>query len=125
MSNQIEKFSLLSTLTTNDSRKDVWYIDSGASRHMPPNKKLSIELEESSSNDSVFLGDDRSYELKGIGTSPIQMPSGGIAVIKNVLYVSSLTKNLFLVSVVADQKMKVGFTEGSCTVLDCKMEDQG
>ena len=42
---------------------------------MPPNKKLSIELEESSSNDLVFLGDDHSHQVKGIGTIPILMPA--------------------------------------------------
>jgi hypothetical protein len=83
-------------------------------------KNLFVELKESSLGDLVFLGDDRSHEVKGVGTIPIRMPSGGITLIKNVLYVPGLTKNLFSVSVIVDQNMKVKFIEGSCTIQDCK-----
>ena len=48
------------------------------------------------------------------------MSSGGIPLINNVLYVPSLTKNLFLVSVISYRNMKVNFTKDSCTIQDCE-----
>jgi hypothetical protein len=62
-----ENFSLLFTPSANDSRKDVWYIDSDASMHMTLHKKLFTTLKDIK-GESIFLGDDRAHEVKGIDT---------------------------------------------------------
>jgi len=58
--------------------------------------------------------------VKGVETIPIGMPSGSRTLIKIVLHVPNLTKNLFSVTVVVDMNMKVEFIEGSCTIKDFK-----
>ena len=68
----------------------------------------------------MFLGDDQAHEVKGLGTIPIQMPSEGIALIMNVLFVPGLKKNMFSVSIVTDQDMDVKFGKCSCIVINLK-----
>jgi hypothetical protein len=116
---QFENFSLLFALSANDSHKDVWYIDFSASRHMTPHKQLFATLKDRS-RELVLPGDDRANDVKGIGIIPIRMPSKGIALIKDVLYVPDLKKNLFSTSVATDQDMDVKFSKSNCTVINLK-----
>ena len=48
------------------------------------------------------------------------MPSGGIALIKNVLFFPDLKKNLFLVSVVTNQDMDDKLDKSNCIVINLK-----
>ena len=45
---------------------DVWYIDSGASKHMTGNKKLFSKLYESNYGE-VKVGDGKSCKISGVG----------------------------------------------------------
>jgi hypothetical protein len=57
------------------------------------------------------LGDDVSYEIKGIGSVTFHLQSGIILHINDVLYVPGLTKNLISVGVLEDHGHKVLFME--------------
>ena len=62
-------YYLVSTLT--GSLKDSaesWLVDSGASRHMTGNKNVLADFKQVQFSSQVELGDDASYEIKGIGS---------------------------------------------------------
>ena len=85
---------------------DVWYIDSGASRHMTGKKEWFRNLKEASS-DSVKLGDDIALQVKGIGEVPMIMPDGKKTFIGDVLFIPGLEKNLISVSHITNKQMQV------------------
>lgn len=67
-------YYLVSTLT--DSLKDSvesWLVDSGASRHMTGNKNVLANFKQVQFSSQVELGDDASYEIKGIGSASFQL----------------------------------------------------
>lgn len=109
-----QDYSLVSTTPRFDTRSTGdWFADSGATRHM------TDQLDQISDYKPVEEG---SWMVKGIGTSEypvlgfgnvyiwtmidgIERPS----VIKNVLYVPGLGKNLFSIGAITDMKYSVTF----------------
>ena len=70
-----------------------WLVNSGASKHMTGNhgaltsyrKKFTTQVE---------LGDDSTYKIEGVGSTSLQLDSGTVLHIDDVLYVLGLKKNL-------------------------------
>ena len=48
---------------TDDS--DAWFVDSGASVHMTCNKKWFTNFKEKHNGANIYLGDDRTHQIKG------------------------------------------------------------
>ena len=57
------------------------------------------------------LGDDASFEIKGIGSVSFQLVSRVVLHIENILYVPGLTKNLISVGVLEDKGHRVIFMD--------------
>ena len=55
---------------------DAWFVDSGASLHMTCNKKWYTNYKETHNGASIYLGDDRAYQIKGYGDIPVTLPNG-------------------------------------------------
>jgi len=55
-------------LSSNVVMKNVWYVDSGASRHMTSTMELFSILIENLSEVQVNLGNDAKYLVVGVGT---------------------------------------------------------
>ena len=76
-------------------------MDSGASSHMTPEKKLLTDYREFDKPEKVGLGDGRSVEAVGVGTVHLNMvfkvSDPKRAVVHKVLYVPKLACNLFSV----------------------------
>lgn len=90
----------------------VWYMDSGATKHMVNNK--SFFCFDSRMKDNVRLADGRYAKIEGIGSGTIKCVQNGnnIRNIKvDVLYVPTLETNLLSVRKLNERGFKVLFEE--------------
>ena len=62
------EFSLVVCLATSTVSDSMWYIDSGASRHMTGVRDCFLEFNQSAVEMSVILGDDSVVRAVGTGT---------------------------------------------------------
>jgi hypothetical protein len=74
-------------------------------------KDILSEFRKRSFSEQVELGDDRSYEIKGIDSTSFQLESGSIFHIDEILYVPGLKKNLLSVATLEDKGYRVTFME--------------
>eukprot|EP00253_Pinus_taeda_P029250 PITA_29250 len=89
----------------------IWYVDSGASRHMTGVREY-LELSESGTDMEVVLDDDRVVRAVGVETMTFQRESKPPLKVSNVLYVPGMRKNLISVSAVEDRGYEVLFRGG-------------
>jgi hypothetical protein len=66
----------------------------------------------------IYLGDDRSHEIKGYGDVSVTLLTGEVKQIHNVMYVQGIKKNLISISTIANQDLKVEFVKLQCVVKD-------
>ena len=91
----------------------LWYLDSGCSKHMIGNKRLSKTLFEGKIG-TVTFGDGSKYVIRGIGTVDILR----LLVFEDVWYLDGLKANLFSISHICDNGLNVLFTKYECEILD-------
>ena len=90
----------------------VWYLDSGASFHMTGDKELFSDLEEKDLQMHIEIGDDGWYSAMGIGTITFEGESGKPFLLKDVMHVPGLKKNLVSVAMLEDKGYDVVFSDG-------------
>ena len=93
------------------SSVDIRLVDSGASRHMTGYKSALTNLKEKKFFVEVELGDNATYEIKGVGSASFQLNCGGLH-IEEILLVPGLKKNLISIVVLEDKGFRVTFTDG-------------
>ena len=59
----------------------------------------------------VELGDDTTYKIEGVGSASLQLDSGTVFHIEDILYVPGLKKNLLSVASLEDKGYKVIFMD--------------
>ena len=59
----------------------------------------------------VELGDDTTYKIEGVGTTSLQLESGTVLHIEDILYVPGLKKNLLSVAGLEDKGYQVIFMD--------------
>lgn len=64
------------------------------------------------------LGNDASYEIKGVGSTSFLLDSGTILHINDILYVPGLKRNLLSVGVLEDKGYEVIFKQGKTYLWD-------
>ena len=64
---------LFSALTSTFQDESIWVIDSGASRHMIGHHKQLKALSKGKSSYLVELGHNKSYPMRGIGSTSIEL----------------------------------------------------
>jgi hypothetical protein len=79
-------FSYVSLSTKTDDSY-AWFIDSGASIHMSCNRDWFETYHEINNGSNIYLGDDRSHQIKGYGDICVTFPNGQEKQIQNVMYV--------------------------------------
>jgi hypothetical protein len=90
----------------------LWYIDSGAFRHMSGVRERFIELKQQTHEPDIILGDNRAVSDAGIGTMAFQRESLHPLKLLEVLYVLGLKKNLVSISCIEDKGYVVTFRDG-------------
>ena len=104
-------FSLIACLVSS-AMGSVWYLDSGASFHMTGDKELFSDLEEKDLQMHIEMGDDGRYSATGIGTITFERESGKPFLLKNVMHVPGLKKNLVSVTMLEDRGYDIFFSDG-------------
>ena len=94
---------LFSTLTGTFEDENIWVIDNGASKHMTGSHKQLKTLSRGKSSYSVELGDKKSYHVRGIGSTSLELENGGIIHPNNILSIPCLQKNLLSISCLGDK----------------------
>jgi transposase InsO family protein len=102
------KRECLIALKTQDE-KDLWYVDSGCSKHMTGNKEKFLDLKKQKGK--VTFGDNASSNILGKGTV-----SMGKDKARNVLLVDKLKPSLLSVSQTCDQGYFCNFDSQKCEI---------
>ena len=89
----------------------MWYIDSGASRHMTRVREYSTEFA-AIGDQEVVLGDDSVVKAVGCATVSFQRESLPPMLLRDVLYVPGLKNNLVSVSTIEDRGHAILFHHG-------------
>jgi hypothetical protein len=110
-----KEFSLVVCLSTRATHSSVWYIDSGASHHMTGVREHLIDLTQIGDLEVVF-GDDRVVKAVGSGTISFQRESLPPMLLRDVLYVPGLKKNLISISTI-ERGYEVLFHDGQVLLL--------
>jgi len=98
----------------------VWYPDSGASAHMTHDPSTLTAPIPYSGSSQVMVGDGTLLSINSIGSSTLPTTSKPL-LLKNVLYVPSLTKNLLSIQrLCADNNSFIHFTNSIFFVKDMK-----
>ena len=82
---------------TQESSKDIWFLDSACSNHMTKNKELFSSLEYTSIQFEVKLGNDSKVKVNGKGVIFVYAKNGEIITIHDVYYVPGLMCKLLIV----------------------------
>ena len=64
------------------------------------------------------MGDDTQYQITHMGQVPVKLDSRDVKIIKNVLYVLYITRNLILVGQMVDQNLQVTLNSKRCFIQD-------
>ena len=104
-------FSLIACLVSS-VMGSVWFLDSGASFHMTGDRDLFSDLEEKYLGVHIEMSDDGRYSATGISTISFERESGKPFILKEVMHVPVLKKNLISVAMLEDKGYDVVFSEG-------------
>eukprot|EP00253_Pinus_taeda_P025736 PITA_25736 len=112
LASQFELDLSLITCLVSSVMGSVWFLDSGASFHMTGDKDLLSDLEDKDLGVHIKMGDDGRYSATGIGTISFERESGKPFVLKEVMHVPRLKKNLISVAMLEDKGYDVVFSKG-------------
>eukprot|EP00253_Pinus_taeda_P032069 PITA_32069 len=90
----------------------MWFLDRGASFHMTGDRDLFSDLEDKDLGVQIEMGDDGRYSATGIGTISFERESRKPFVLKEVMHVPGLKKNLIFVAMLEDKGYDVVFSKG-------------
>ena len=124
ISNKDDEYCFYFALSASSKSKseEEWLADSGASKHMCKDRAHFETYKPIDCN--VYVGDNRRIKAIGIGQVRITMlvsrdgsPTEVSGIIKDVLHVPELARNLFSVSKATDQGLEVIFDKEGCKFL--------
>lgn len=105
---EVDHHIKIASLVSQGNSSDTYYIHWEASQHVTYNKNLFDSLEETKGQ-NIFLGGDRSHEIKGIGSIPMKGHYGKNLQVTNVNVVPKLTINLLSLNQINQHGYKVEF----------------
>jgi len=99
-------------------RSNIWYLDSGCSRHMTGDRSRFLSLK-SHQGGTVTFGDNQKGRVIGIGKIGIS----DFYAIDNVYLVDNLKHSLLSISQLCDKGNKVEFYENACLIMNGKTNE--
>lgn len=97
------------------SDKSQWFLDSGASAHICHTRRSFFEYSKHEEGNYVLLGDDSGLAIAGVCDIPITLQNGEVRILKHVLHVPQMRKNLMSVRrICSDWMAEVNFDEEGC-----------
>eukprot|EP00253_Pinus_taeda_P003530 PITA_03530 len=90
----------------------VWFLDNGASFHKTGDRDLFFDLDEKDLGVHIEMDDDGRYSAIGIGTISFKRESGKPFLLKEVIHVPVLKKNLISVAMLEDKGYDVVLSKG-------------
>jgi hypothetical protein len=88
-----------------------WLVDSGASKHMTGYKEILSYFETKPFAEQVELGDEKCYNIEGVGSISFRLEYGARLHVDEVLYAPVIKKNLLLVATLEDKGYWVIFKD--------------
>ena len=110
---EYKHYSMVAVYALTSTTNNIWYFDSGCSRHMTGDKNMFTSLNDYNGG-SVTFGDGKKGKV--IGKGNIALP--GIPIMNNALYVEGLKANLISISQLCDSGFNVNFAKEGCNVID-------
>ena len=104
---------------SSQGRSKLWYIDSGATKHMTSEKDLIVDYVQYPQFFEIFLGDNRMIRALGEGKVSLEFYDGSNVLtmgLYNVMYVPEIAKNLVSVSAMTGKGAEVLFENDKCYV---------
>ena len=102
---------------------DVWYFDSGATKHITSQHSLFTSLEFAPKGNTITCANNSSYPIEGVGQIVLNTANGSTFTLYDVLYVPGIKKNLLSVFALAKIGLVVKFVDDRCTVHDLSYGD--
>jgi hypothetical protein len=98
--------------------KSTWWIDSDATIHVANSlQRFHTRQTLQRGERSIRVANDVKAEVEAIGELPLELNNGFILYLHNVLYVSSLSRNLIFVSCLDDDGFDCQFGNRQCLIL--------
>ena len=95
---------------------DVWYFDSGATKHITSQRSFFSSLESAPTGNTVTCANNSSYPVMGVGKIILTTADGSFFTLSDALFVPGIKKNLLSVSALAKIGLVVKFVDDRCTV---------
>ena len=112
--------ALMATVGDVPMQGSTWAVDSGATRHITPDRSLFTSLNSTASSASVTFGNGTTAEAAGEGDVVLTTTVGGMhrnIRLQNVLYVPGATTNLFSVKQATRNEATITFADNKCEVM--------
>ena len=93
----------------------LWYLDTGATNHMPGCRYFFCELDESTTG-FVKFGDNSRIRIEGKGVIEINQKNGEILQLSNVLYVPQLAANILSLGRLDEAGYRMTMAGGKLTI---------
>ena len=102
---------------------DVWYFDSGATKHITSQCSFFTSLEPAPTRNTVTCANNSSYPVMGVGKIILTTAHGSSFTLSDALFVPGIKKNLLSVSALAKIGLVVKFVDDRCTIHDMSNGD--
>ena len=102
---------------------DVWYFDSGTTKHITSQRSLFTYLESAPKGNTVTCANNSLYPIEGVGQIVLIATNGTTFTLYDALYVTGIKKNLLSVFALAKIGLVVKFVDDRCTVHDLSYGD--
>jgi RNase H-fold protein (predicted Holliday junction resolvase) len=112
--NEDEMMLMAKNEQSNNTKDEIWYLDSGCSNHMIGTKEWMFDFD-SNFRETVKLGNNSKMDVMGKGNVKLCI-GGKVLVITNVYYLPGLGSNLLSIGQLQEKSLTVVFKNDECQI---------